>query len=144
MQIELMTTLKGVRLTHEVLCEEGRCFVWVAQRIKKTIVYHVCAVLCSSLLSARLMVSLQGFQTWCYPIQEGRGGKTNKRTLLPWRPYVFLCKRQESSAYFTPQWTWEENLVGFTNTERWLSTLECLVLFILWYSWQGLLREKDI
>lgn len=47
-QIELMTILKGVRLTHEVLCEAGRCFVWVTQRIKKIIALCLC---CSLLLS---------------------------------------------------------------------------------------------
>lgn len=79
--------------SHEVLFEGGGCFVWVAQRIKKTIAFHVDAVLCYSFLSARLILSLQGFQTWYYVIWEGRGGKTSKRTLLPGRPCVFLCER---------------------------------------------------
>ena len=91
----------------------------IAQRINKMIAYHVCAVLCYSLLLSRFMLSLQGFQTRYCLIWEGSGGQRNKRTLPPWRPCVCLCKRRESSAYFTLHWNWEENLVGFMHAWLW-------------------------
>lgn len=51
-----MTILKGERLTHEVVCEAGRCFVWVTQRIKKIIALCLC---CSLLLSPVCQVDAQ-------------------------------------------------------------------------------------